>query len=138
MNSKGFTLIELIAVIAITAIISLMSLPSLANVITNNSTRVCDNYAKSMIVASKSYIQKEGRDIKERYGGTFPSSYTLHLESELINGGYIEPFADSRTKINSNDAIVLVTLESGNTYTYKVYMKCMKSTGGDELIKEYK
>ena len=98
-NNNGFTLIELIAVIAITGIVSLMMIPSLNNMLSTNSTRQCEYYAKAMRTAAKSYIQKEGPDIKEANNGSYPSTYIISL-NDLINSGYMEIYKDDRTKIN--------------------------------------
>lgn len=143
MSNKGFTLVELLAVIIIMSIISLMGIPSLANIMANGH-RTCDNYKDAMITASKSYILKEGKDIKEN--PSYGNNFSLDLNNDLIAGGYMEEYSDSRTDIGykngsniiKGDALVNVTYDSNtNTYTYKPNMVCLKKSTNNEVLASY-
>lgn len=63
LDSKGFTLIELIAAIAIMALISMAAIPSLKNILSDNEKKKFDYYAVSLENAAKLYYRREKADI---------------------------------------------------------------------------
>lgn len=132
---KGFTLVELIAVIVIMGFISLMAFPSIMNAISSNSTSSCKHYERAIILASKSYIQKEGPDLLENdedYHALVESSGYKLTVNELISLGYLEKYTDPKFKIDttSSGAYVIVKMQKDtDTYTYNVKFSCLNNRG---------
>ncbi len=127
MNNKGFTLIELMATVTIMGFVSLIVYPSISSAISSNNSSSCKYYEKTVVSASKRFIQKESVDIKEAYGGNFPSSYRID-QSTLVNSGYIDDYNDSKTSVRNIYVIVRYN-SSNNTYTYESHLTCLNKGG---------
>lgn len=56
MNSKGFTLVEVIAIIVILAGIFLVSFPAINNIAKNDEDKLYDNMVNDLCAAGKSYM----------------------------------------------------------------------------------
>lgn len=56
MNTKGFTLVELIAIIVVLTAIFLISFPSLLNSVKDNKEKQYENMINDLCLAGKSYI----------------------------------------------------------------------------------
>ncbi len=135
INITGFTLVELIAVIVIMGLISLMAFPSIMNAISSNNTTSCKHYESAIVLASKSYIQKEGPDLLENeedyYDLVESSGYKLTV-NELIHLGYLEEYNDPKFKIdttNSGAYVIIKMQKDTNTYTYHVKFNCLDNRG---------
>lgn len=133
MSNKGFTLIELIATIVIMALVSLLAYPSIRNALSSNKTTSCKYYEKSLVIAAKSYIQKEGGDIIEGNGGYFPASLNITMQ-ELINTGYIDAYNDKNTKIQGSPSIVVRYNSATYTYTYESHITCVNKNNTSRVI----
>ena len=136
LNRKGFTLVELIVTIVIMGFISLMAFPSINNALKSNKTSACKYYEKTIILSAKSYMQKESTDILENSNINFRltnPSYGYKLTAkDLIDAGYLEPYKDSNSKINTTatGAYVIVKLnQETDTYTYNVKLECINNNG---------
>lgn len=133
MDDKGFTLIELIATVAIMALVSILAYPSIRNALSSNKASSCKYYEKSLVIAAKSYIQKESPDIIESSGGTFPSNFNITMQT-LIDTGYIEPYNDKSTKIEGIPNIIIKFNSVTNTYTYESHIKCVSKNNISKII----
>ena len=133
MNNKGFTLIELIATIVIIALVSLLAYPSIRKAMASNNATSCKYYEKSLVMAAKSYIQKEGTDIIESNGGTFPTSLNITMQT-LINTGYIDAYNDKNTQIQDSPNIVVKYNSATYTYTYESHIKCVSKSNTSKVV----
>lgn len=133
MNNKGFTLIELMATIAIMALVSILAYPSIRNALSSNKASSCKYYEKSLVIAAKSYIQKESPDIVEGNGGSFPTNFNITMQT-LIDTGYIEPYNDKSTKIQGMPNIAIKYNNINYTYTYESHIKCVSKSNESKII----
>ena len=65
MKENGFTLIELLATIVIMGLLIAVISPSIVNLQKSNKKKKFELYGKTMIEATKLYVEKEGVDITE-------------------------------------------------------------------------
>ena len=63
MKENGFTLIELLATIVIMGLLIAVISPSIVNLQKSNKKKKFELYGKTMIEATKLYVEKEGGDI---------------------------------------------------------------------------
>ena len=63
INSKGFTLVELLATMVILGIITGISMPLLRNVMARREYKKYDTYQESLIYASKLYVDSYKEDL---------------------------------------------------------------------------
>lgn len=76
MNSKGFTLLEMIVVVIIVSVLFLLTVPNVSQVISSVDNKACDALTK--------VVDSAVAQFKLDYG-TMPNSIT-----DLVNGGYLE------------------------------------------------
>ena len=81
MNSKGFTLLEMVVVVIIISILLLLTIPNVSKVISSVDSKACDALTKVV----DSAIAQFRLDY-----GTTPGSL-----ADLVNGGYLD--ADQTT-----------------------------------------
>lgn len=58
LDSKGFTLVELLAVIVIMAILMAIAIPSIANLIDISNAKKCEAYEKTISEYAKAYYSE--------------------------------------------------------------------------------
>lgn len=63
MNSKGFTLTELIVTMALMGVISAIAFPAITKLQTQNQKQVYKTYEKVLLNGAKLYVDKYGRDL---------------------------------------------------------------------------
>lgn len=63
MNSKGFTLTELIVTMALLTVISAIAFPAITKLQTQNQKQVYETYEKALLHGAKLYVDKYGRDL---------------------------------------------------------------------------
>ena len=123
MNRKGFTLTELLVVVVILGIISGLSIPLIRNLTTSFETKKYQNYADSVLAASKVYNDSYSEDLfgRNEYGCAY-IPYEKLAEKNLIKDIQI----DKKT-CNSEKTYVRV-MKQQDKYGYAVYLTC-----GDEI-----
>ena len=150
MNNKGFTLIELIVTILLIGLLFLFGIPYLMGIISDNKTSSFNYYGEAMIAASKLYIQKEGRDIKEAgYLINNDDTFFIQLDDPLKKLEYI----DTYTPANKSLSLVSVSLKGNiiingvevkvidkdtNTYRYSYQLSFYDSSLDKYYIKTIK
>lgn len=77
MNSKGFTLLEMIIVVIIVSVLFLLTVPNVSQVIGSVDNKACSALTKVVDSAIAQF--------KLDYG-TLPNSI-----NDLVNGGYLDP-----------------------------------------------
>ena len=130
MNKKGFTLTELLVVIVILGIISGLSIPLIRNLTFTFEKKKYQNYADSVLAASKVYNDSYSEDLfgYNEYGCAY-ISYEKLLEKNLIKDIQI---AD--TTCNSKKTYVRVTKQQ-DKYGYAVFLTC-GSLGNGKMQEE--
>ena len=88
MNSKGFTLVELVAIILILALIFLIALPYIVNSSKENKEKEYNNMVKTLCLAGESYIDAN-IDLFEEYLQNEGNIITIEI-SDLIEYGNVE------------------------------------------------
>ena len=63
MNNKGFTMVELLVSMAIMGLLIIMAFPTIRAIQTNNTSTRYEEYGKSVISASKIYVDSYGEDL---------------------------------------------------------------------------
>lgn len=96
MNTKGFTLTELIVTIALIGIISMIAFPSISKLKENNKLEKYKAYEKVMETGAKLYVDSKKADLFIGRN-TEKISYSTLLDNKLI-----EEFEDDRVKCNSS------------------------------------
>ena len=76
MNSKGFTLLEMVVVVIIISILLLLTIPNVSKVISSVDSKACDALTKVVDAAIAQF--------RLDYG-TSPGSL-----ADLVNGGYLD------------------------------------------------
>ena len=127
MNTKGFTLVELVATIALLAVISIISFVSINEVVDQSRVNDCKNLLSSIRSAAKEYVSNN------RYKSDFIDNVDEELMSvemdakSLIDGNYlsgsiVNPF-DSSEEINASNIRIVVQLKDNyaakDVYLYK-------------------
>lgn len=75
MNSKGFTLLEMIVVVIVVSVLFLLTVPNVSRVIDSVDTKACNAMTK--------VVDSAAAQFKLDYG-TMPNSIT-----DLVSGGYL-------------------------------------------------
>lgn len=96
MNTKGFTLTELIVTIALIGIISMIAFPAISQLKENNKLEKYKAYEKVMETGAKLYVDSKKADLFIGKN-TETISYSTLLDNKLI-----EEFEDDRVKCNSS------------------------------------
>ena len=109
MNTRGFTLVELLAVLVILAIVITITTVTVSSVLSSSENSISDLQKKNVEEAAKVYYLKEGMN----------TNATCVSIQYLINEGYIEgsEVIDPKTK-ETIEGSVRITYAS-NQYSYK-------------------
>ena len=142
MNSKGFTLVELLAVIAIIAIITIMIMPGILTVRNSVLESSYENKVSQIVVAAKDYGQEHITELKSPVSVPLPADATPTTGSSdciyrtvnfLINNGYLKTsntyvvggdessdFLDPRTNEPMNNMSVCIRFDNNNVMKRQV------------------
>lgn len=133
MKENGFTLIELLATIVIMGLLVAVISPSIVNLQKSNKKKKFELYGKTMIEATKLYVEKEGVDITELgisdWYGCVDISY-----QDLVNNKLIKAFDD--TDYDCSESKVRLTKQTNSsTYRFNLICKSRKTGKKDFTLK---
>lgn len=109
MNSKGFTLIELIAIVVILALIFFISFPQILNITKADEEKKYSNMVENLCLAGESYISAN----IENFNGLTTVGNKIELTiQELINYGNVDKNMKNPKTNNSikNDTLLYSVL----------------------------
>lgn len=112
MNSRGFTLVELVATIALLSIIAIISFVSINAVIKQSQVNDCDSIVKNIKVATSEYVGDHRYD-KDFSVNNFNAGYLV--DNKYLSSPIVNPF--DKTNIDPSSIKILITLN--NDYTVK-------------------
>lgn len=126
MNSKGFSLIELLAVILVLAAIATIALPSINSYLEEGKEKTFKQNIAEIEKASKKWVFTYGNTVEwkvdERTGN---KSYELNLadlkKTEFIGDEYTKNPLEEDMELTG---CILITLSPTDVYTYKFYEGC--------------
>lgn len=111
MNSKGFTIVELVAIILVLAAIALVSFPVIESMSKSSNDKKYSDMVKDLCIAGNSYINANREDFEELniIGGE-----TIIDINELIAYGNVKSNTKNPKTGNSieNDSLKFTMLES--------------------------
>ena len=117
LNSKGFTLVELLATIVILGVISAIAMVSIDSMIDNSQITECENLLLSIKSATKDYVSHN------RFGLS-SKSFTKTV-NDLVSDGFLSepvtnPFNKEKYKKNDDELKNMeIYIELNDDYTYK-------------------
>lgn len=117
VNSKGFTLVELLATIAIMGMIMILVTPSIVNLQNNNKKKKFEYYGKTLVEAAKVYVQKEGVDITSLGVSDWVGCVDITYQ-DLLTNDLIKSFEDADYICNGK--VRFTRSSSGDSYTYNL------------------
>lgn len=115
MNSKAFTMIEMLGVVAILALISLFSFPAI-NILKNNSDqKKYDNFIKNISLAADSYIESN----YTKYDSDLEQFITIKklIDEGLLSNTLVNP--NTSEKVIDENGIIKVTRNIDRTFSYE-------------------
>lgn len=113
MNSKGFTLIELIATIALLSIIAVISFVSISGVIKKGKVNDCENLVMNIKSAVKEYVSDNRYNFTS--SNTFEITGDVLINNKYLTGPIVNPFSNS----NFEPGDIIMRIELNNDYTVK-------------------
>lgn len=115
MNSKGFTLVELLGVVVILAILVGIITPSILKSLNNGKQTSYDILIENIIVASKSYYEEcKYGNLKDNVGNkrNCDSSITL---GELVNLGFLKGTNEKVCDVDGNNCKTKLVIKNPKT-----------------------
>jgi len=119
LDSKAFTLVELLTVVVLLGVIMMLAIPSLRNLTYNNSEQQYNYHVKFVEEAAKLYARNYKSEIEnEKTSNCFNIPYQALLEENLIEEEEI-----------SCEGNVILEKRSREGYNHKYYLTCRDSSG---------
>ncbi len=119
LDSKAFTLVELLTVVVLLGVIMMLAIPSLRNLTYNNSEQQYNYHVKFVEEATKLYARNYKSELeKDKTSTCFNIPYQALLEEDLIEEEEI-----------SCEGNVILEKRSREGYNHKYYLTCRDSSG---------
>ena len=119
LDSKAFTLVELLTVVVLLGVIMMLAIPSLRNLTYNNSEQQYNYHVKFVEEATKLYARNHKSELeKDKTSTCFNIPYQALLEEDLIEEEEI-----------SCEGNVILEKRSREGYNHKYYLTCRDSSG---------
>ena len=126
MNSKGFTLVELLVVIVVMGIITGMTIPLIRNAQLARTNKKYDTYLKNLTYSAKLYVNSYEEDLFGREeNGCIVVSY-----SDLTRRRLLKDIDLKDISCNSDKTLVMVEKSKGQ-YTYTSQLGCGEALDGN-------
>ena len=114
-KQNGFTLVELLTVLALLSIIALMIYPLVEDYVNGSKDKAYNVEIENMIAATKEWAADNSTSLPEK-GAT--KTVTL---ATLINGGYIDPVTNPKTKEAFPTSTTKINIKNNNgAFEYSV------------------
>lgn len=133
MDEKGFTLVELLVTIVIMGLLIAVISPSVVNLQKNNRKKRFELYGKTMIEATKLYVEKEGVDITGLGISDWEGCVDINYQ-DLVNNKLIKVFDDTDYDC-SKSKVRLTKKNNSSSYKYNLICKSKKSSKKDYTLK---
>ena len=124
MNTKGFTLIELIVAIAIMGVLLIIALPQVAKIQSNNKERKYEAYQQSMERAAKLYTDSNEKDLF----GYYTSGCSKVTFDDLKKANLLKDIQIKDINCDNSYTYVNVT-KANNEYHYTSNLVCKDKSG---------
>ena len=126
LNTKGFSMVELLAAVAIMGVLATIAIVSVSTVLENADEKHYETQEKNMIMAAQSYAQDNRNILPKAIGDT----RVITLE-ELQRSKYIGNVVD-RGKKNCEQGSVTIFKYSKDGYSYRTHLVCPAKTIGND------
>lgn len=126
MNSKGFSLIELLAVILVLAALAIIAIPSINTYLEEGKEKTFNQNIAEIEKASKKWVFTYGNTVEWKLDEiTGNKTYELDLtdlkKTEFIGNEYTKNPLEEDMELTG---CILITLSPSDVYTYKFYEEC--------------
>ena len=121
VNSKGFTMVELLAVVVILGIVSLIGIASISRLVKNSRDHYYDTQSDQLVMAAKAYANADRSILPKMIGG----SNRVYLK-ELKKMNYIKGdiFDQNKQKCDPDKSYVAIFKKNKTDYSYIGYLNC--------------
>jgi len=123
MNSKGFTLIEILAVVVILAIIGAIFIPSALNILSDSKIKIYGSKEKILVQAAKDYVIANDDYVLP----TEVSPIKYITINTLVTNNYMTKVLDN-TSANECTGFVQITIDNVYGYDYEPCLLCENYT----------
>ena len=113
MNSKGFTLIELISIIMILVAIFFISFPSLMNISKSEESKKFNSMVKDLCIAGESYIYANNEDFEESL--IVGNTITIEVDELIEYGSVSSTLQNPKTNTSISGDLLQYTVLSDNS-----------------------
>lgn len=131
MNSKGFTLTELIVTMVLIGVVTLIAFPSITRLQTQNKNESYYEYENVLKTAAKLYVDKYNRDL---WGTNEGRCHTIKFQ-DLKNENLVKDYKGKQNEnvVISNSFINATKNNSTKEVTYEIYLE-IKNTKTGKLV----
>ena len=126
---KGFTMVELLVAISILGLLIIMAFPIIRTIQSNNTKKKYEEYSKTIISASKLYVDSYSEDIFN--SNQTNQQYKLSV-SELVKKDLIKDINISDTTCLGGKSNVWI-VKYNDDYTYCIHLACKLKNSDDSI-----
>ena len=129
LNNKGFTMVELLVTMAIMGLLIIMAFPTIRAIQSNNTSTKFKEYGKSVLSASKLYVDSYEEDLFDLNDNNGMKSIDLN---DLVKKDLLKDISMSDSTCLNGSSVNIIKYK--DDYTYCLNLIC--TTGGKEVYKE--
>ena len=137
LNSKGFTLVELLVAITILGIVLVIALPQVSNLQTENAKTKYKKYAESVVSSAKLYTDSYSKDMfGNNSSGCYDIPYSALSAKILVKDIKIDNSTCDTYAADKKTSLTFVRVyKSNENYLYDISIKC-NDKNGKEIYNE--
>ena len=137
LNSKGFTLVELLVAITILGIVLVIALPQVSNLRTENAKTKYKKYAESVVSSAKLYTDSYSKDMfGNNSSGCYDIPYSALSAKSLVKDIKIDNSTCDTYAADKKTSLTFVRVyKSNENYLYDISIKC-NDKNGKEIYNE--